>query len=58
MPEKFFMITLKRENIRSRNEGSGGGSYKLYNIQGDITGLLDSTGSQVVRYQYNSLGKH
>ena len=31
--------------------------YYLYNVQGDVIGLLDSTGSQVVSYRYNSWGK-
>lgn len=31
--------------------------YYLYNVQGDVIGLLDSTESQVVSYRYNSWGK-
>lgn len=31
--------------------------YYLYNIQNDVIGLLDSAGTQVVSYRYNSWGK-
>ena len=31
--------------------------YYIYNVQGDVIGLVDSAGSQVVSYRYNSWGK-
>ena len=31
--------------------------YYLYNLQGDVIGLLDSTGAQVVSYTYDPWGK-
>ena len=31
--------------------------YYLYNLQNDVIGLLDSAGTQVVGYRYNSWGK-
>ena len=31
--------------------------YYLYNVQGDVVGLLDSNGVEVVSYRYSSWGK-
>jgi RHS repeat-associated protein len=39
-----------------RMEYGGGYYYYLYNAQGDVTGLLDSTGVQVVNYVYDTWG--
>lgn len=58
----YYMSFLYDESgtpygFKCNHTGDGGIYFYVYNLQGDVTGIIDSSGNYVVKYTYDPWGK-